>query len=205
VFIQVIEGRISDQAGLRTAVARWVDELAPGATGWLGMTGGVTDDGRFIALVRFADEESARRNSDRPEQDQWWSETAKLFEGEATFRDCTDTVVFGGGGSDDAGFVQVIQGRVRDVARLRELSDRMEAEEAAWSDYRPDVIGGVTALHGDGGFTTAVYFTSEAEARVGERKEPPAELKAIINEEMSLYEGEPTYYDLRDPWLLSPR
>jgi hypothetical protein len=205
VFIQVIEGRISDQAGLRAAVARWVDELAPGATGWLGMTGGVTDDGRFIALVRFEDEESARRNSDRPEQDQWWSETAKLFEGEATFRDCTDTVVFGGGGSDDAGFVQVIQGRVRDVARLREISDRMEAEGAAWSDYRPDVIGGVTALHGDGGFTTAVYFTSEAEAREGERKEPPAELKAVINEEMSLYEGEPTYYDLRDPWLLSPR
>jgi hypothetical protein len=151
--------------------------------------------------VRFEDEASARRNSDRAEQDRWWSETSQLFDGDVTFRDCTDTVVFGGGGSDAAGFVQVIQGRVRDVARLRALNER---SEAAWSEFRPDVIGGFAALHGDGGFTNAVYFTSEAEAREGERKEPPPELKALWEEEMSLYEGELTYYDLRDPWLLSP-
>jgi hypothetical protein len=205
MFIQVLEGRVADRDGLRTALDRWLHEVSPGAIGWLGFTGGVTDDGRFIALARFEDEESARRNSDRPEQDQWWTETSKLFEGDVTFRDCTDTVVFGGGGSDDAGFVQVIQGRVRDVARLRDVNDRMESQSSAWSGYRPDVIGGVTALHGDGGFTTAVYFTSEAEAREGERREPPAELKTIIEEERSLYEGEPTYYDLRDPWLLSPQ
>jgi hypothetical protein len=202
MFIQVIEGRVSDAGGLKASFDRWLEELAPGSIGWLGTTAGVTDDGAFIALARFESEETARRNSDRPEQDRWWSETAKLFSGEATFRDCTDTVTFGGGGSDDAGFVQVIQGRVRDVARLRSLN---EQSEAAWRDFRPEVIGGTVALHGQGGFTNAVYFTTEAEAREGERKEPPPELKALWEEEQSLYEGELTYFDLRDPWLASPR
>jgi hypothetical protein len=202
MFIQVIEGRVSDAGAMQAAVDRWLAELAPGATGWLGSTAGVTDDGRFIALVRFESEEAARRNSDRPEQDQWWAETAKLFSGDATFRDCTETFTFGQGGPDDAGFVQVIQGRVRDAERWRAVN---EQADSSWAEFRPDVIGGTVALHGDGGFTNAVYFTSEAEAREGERKEPPPALKAAFEEEMALYEGELTYLDLRDPWLASPR
>jgi len=202
MFIQVIEGQVSDAGELKAALDRWLEQLAPGATGWLGSTSGVTDDGTCIALVRFESEEAARRNSDRPEQDQWWTETSKLFSGDVTFRDCREVVTFGKGGSDDAGFVQVIQGRVRDVERMRALNEQMESAEG---EFRPDVIGGVSALHGDGGFTTAVYFTSEKEAREGERKEPPPELKALMDEEQSLYEGELTYLDLREPWLASPR
>lgn len=53
-----------------------------GSGSWLvGSAGSVapqgTEDGRFIAVVRFESEEDARRNRDRPEQDRWWSETAK--------------------------------------------------------------------------------------------------------------------------------
>jgi predicted RNA polymerase sigma factor len=77
VFVQVIQGQVSDAGQVRAALDRWARELAPGATGWLGSTAGVTQDGRFIALARFESEEAARRNSDRPEQDQWWTETAK--------------------------------------------------------------------------------------------------------------------------------
>jgi hypothetical protein len=47
----------------------------------------VTEDGRFVALARFESAEAARRNIDRPEQGQWWTETAKLFPSEVTFRD----------------------------------------------------------------------------------------------------------------------
>jgi hypothetical protein len=65
----------------------------------------MTDDGRFIALARFESEEAARRNSDRPEQDKWWTETAKLFTGEATFKDSSDVVVDVIGNPDDAGKV----------------------------------------------------------------------------------------------------
>jgi len=202
MFIQVIQGQVSDAGELKAALDRWLEQQAPGATGWLGSTAWVTEDGTFIGLVRFESADAARRNSDRPEQHQWWMETAKLFSGDVTFYDCREVVEFGRGGSDDAGFVQVIQGRIRDVERARVLYQRSEAE---WGDFRPDVIGGVVALHGDGGFTNAVYFTSEQEAREGERKEPPAELKALWDEEQSLYEGELTFFDLREPWLTSPR
>ena len=36
--------------------------------------------------ARFESEEAAQANSDRPEQGAWWAETAKVFDGEATFR-----------------------------------------------------------------------------------------------------------------------
>jgi hypothetical protein len=79
-------------------------ELVPGFIGWQGTTAGVTEDDRFIALARFTSEEAARRNSDRPEQDRWWSETAELFTSKATFNDSSDVTV----DPDEAGFVQVI-------------------------------------------------------------------------------------------------
>ena len=202
MFIQVIQGQVSDAAEVRAAFDRWVQQEAPRATGWLGSTAGVTDDGRFIALARFESEEAARANSDRPEQGKWWTETAKLFSGDVTFQNCSEVVQWGSGGSDDAGFVQVMQGRVRDADRMRELN---EQADAAGGDYRTDVLGGVVGLHGDGGYTNAVYFTSELAAREGERKEPPEDVKAMMEESMALLEGPPTFFDLRDPWLSSPR
>ena len=51
----------------------------------------------------------------------------------------------------------------------------------------------------------AMYFTSEAEAREGERKEPPPELKAQMEEMDALSIGEPEFFDLKQPWLYSPR
>ena len=147
----------------------------PGATGWLGSTAGVTEDGRFIALARFESEQAARRNSDRPEQDQWWAETSKLFTGEASFKDSSDVTVDVTGDPDAAGFVQVMQGRGSDPERAREL---MSQDSSAWAAFRPDVVGSVAVGHEGGAYTMAMYFTSEAEAREGERKEPPPELKA---------------------------
>src|SRR5919107_5953610 len=119
MFVQIIQGKTSKPEALRAAVDRWMRDLAPGATGWLGSTGGVTEDGRFIALARFESEEAARANSDRPEQDRWWSETAKLFSGEATFKDSSDVTVDLVGDPDQAGFVQVMQGRGTDPDRAR--------------------------------------------------------------------------------------
>jgi hypothetical protein len=51
----------------------------------------------------------------------------------------------------------------------------------------------------------AMYFTSEAEAREGERKEPPPELKAQMEEMQQLSIGEPEFFDLKQPWLYAPR
>jgi hypothetical protein len=201
MFIQVIQGHISDKEELKAALDRWTEQIAPGAIGWQGSTAGVTDDGIAVALARFESEDAARRNSDRHEQHQWWMETSKLFSGDVTFHDCTESFTWGQGGSDTAGFVQIMQGRSPDPARMRELTTEFDAE---MSDVRPDVIGGVSALHGDGGYTTAVYFRSEQEARANESKEMP-QMASERFEEMMRLAGDVTYYDLKDPWLSSPK
>jgi hypothetical protein len=201
VFVQVIQGKVSDAQAVRARMDAWMKDLAAGADGWLGSTAGVTDSGDFIALARFESEEAARRNSDRPEQTAWWEETAKLVDGEPTFLDSTDVDVDTPGDPDQAGFVQVMQGRTREPDRAREL---MASDPTDWADFRPEILGTVTASHDDGRWTMAIYFTSEAEAREGEKKEPPEEVAKLMEELDSLSLGEPTYVDLRDPWLQSP-
>ena len=202
MFVQVLQGQVSDAGEMRAALDRWLKELAPGASGWLGSTSGVTEDGRFIAVARFESEEAAQRNSDRPEQDKWWSQTAKLFTGEPTFSDSTDVVVDVIGHPDRAGFVQVMQGRSSDPERAREL---MGEDSSEWAAFRPDIIGSVAAEHADGAYTMVLYFESEEAAREGEAKEVPPELKAQMEEMDALSVGVPEFYDLRQPWLDSPR
>jgi hypothetical protein len=200
MFVQVIEGQVVDAERLHAAVDRWERELSGGADGWLGATEGVTDDGRYIAVVRFESEQAARRNSARPEQDRWWRETSQLFAEPPAFHDSEDVMVDVVGEPDRAGFVQIMQGRGRDPDRAREVMG-LDSEE--WARFRPDVLGSVMAQYDDGSYTMATYFTSESEARQGEKKEPPPKLKAQMDELMSLSVGEPTYYDLKDPWLYS--
>lgn len=202
MFVQVIRGQVADAEQVHSALERWARDLSAGATGWLGSTAGVTEDGRFVALARFESGEAARRNSDRPEQDAWWSEVSKAFTGEVTFDDSEDVVVDVVGDPDTAGFVQVICGRTTDPQRVRNL---MDGNSEQWRAFRPDVLGSLEALHDGGRFTTALYFTSEQEAREGERKEPPAEIRAQMEEMTALGVGEPEFLDLTRPWLYSPR
>jgi hypothetical protein len=202
MFVQVITGKTSDAAGVRAAADQWMRDLAAGADGWLGSTGGVTDDGQLVMIARFESAEAAQRNSDRPEQGAWWAETAKLLDGEATFRNSTDVTTDVRGDPDQAGFVQVMQGEQGpDPDRVRALMDENSDE---WAAFRPEVLGSVGAAHSDGTWTMAMYFTSEADAREGERKEPPEALKAQMDEMNQLSVGEPKFFDLRDPWLFSP-
>jgi hypothetical protein len=202
MFVQVIRGETTEPQELRAAFDTWSEQLASGATGWLGSTAGVTEDGRFIGIARFESEDAARRNSNRPEQHQWWMETSKLFGGDVTFRDCTDVTTDVVGDPNSAGFVQVMQGRGSDPARAREL---MMQNRDEWAAFRPDVIGSLAIGHEGGNYTMAMYFTSEAAARQGEQKEPPPALKAQMEEMGRLNIGEPEYLDIKQPWLYSPR
>jgi hypothetical protein len=199
MFVQVIQGQVSDPAGMRSHVERWASELGPGATGWLGSTGGVTDDGTGIAIVRFETEEAAQANSDRPEQGAWWEQMATFYDGEPTFQN--NTLVDGDtyGDPDQAGFVQVMQGHVSDVARARDL---MASDTTDWATFRPEILGTLWSGAEDGNWTMAIYFTSEAAAREGEKKEAPAETAAVMEEVNALATGEPRFLDLRDPWLM---
>lgn len=201
MFTQIIQARAGDPQRLRTRLDRWVDELAPGARGWLGTTAGVTPDGQFFAAVRFSSPEDAHANSDRPEQGKWWGEFAEHLEGEVTFRDCPDTDVWLDGGSDDAGFVQAIQGRITDQERFRAAQDRFQRLDRELLG-RPEIIGGLVGVT-DSTLTQVVYFTSEAEARAGERKDAPAEVAEILDEWMASM-TDVTYLDLSEPWMYSP-
>ena len=201
MFVQVIQGRTSQPEAIAEAFDRWKADLSSGATGWLGSTAGVTDDGRLIAVARFESEEAAMANSTRPEQDAWWSETSKLLDGDATFRNSTEVDVDLQGDPDQAGFVQVMQGRGSDPERAREL---MSQDSDKWAEFRPDVLGSLAIAHDQGAYTMLLYFTSEAEAREGERKEPPPELRAQMEEMDKLTIGETEFFDLRRPLLASP-
>ena len=196
MFIQVIEGKTSDKSGLARQNDRWQADLAPGAKGYLGMTGGVADDGTVIFLARFDDEAAAKANSERPEQGSWWNETAEYFDGDVTFRDCADVDVEQIGDLDAAGFVQVMQGTSSDKARVRQIGPQLTAKMA---ELRPDVLGTVIAWDGDQ-FTQVVYFRSEAEARDGEKKmdQAPPELQEIME-----LAPVTSYIDLKDPWIKS--
>ena len=200
MFIQLIEGRTSNPEALRKQADRWLQELGSGAIGYLGSTLGVTDDGTAVLLARFESEDAARANSERPEQGEWWSETEQYFDEPPTFRDFTEVDTTLAGGSDDAGFVQIMQGRATDKERLR----AMEAElTPQMQQVRPDVIGSIRLWDGND-FTDVIYFTSEAEAREGEKKMTEGEPPDGMDEYMGLFDGEIRYLDLRDPWLRTP-
>lgn len=197
MFLQVIQGAVKDPNGLRRSLDRWITDLGPGADGWLGTTWGMHGDNSFIALARFESADAAKRNSDRPEQGTWWAETAASLEGEARFADYDDVIVLGPGGSDEAGFVQVMQGRVRDADRERTLT-RDFAQRPM--DFRPDILGGIAAIGDDGTFVQAIYFTSEAEAREGEQKPMPPEMRDMM-EQSQANTTEITFIDLTSPVL----
>ena len=201
MFAQVIQGRTSDAEGLRASLDRWLEELRPGSIGWLGSTIGITDDGRFVAVVRFESAEAADRNSRRPEQGRWWAETSSHLDGEVRFQDSEDITVELQGDPDTAGFVQVLQGRVTDAHRAKEVMTQIPGDVMA--AYRPDVLGSVVIGSPDGAWTQVIYFTSEADAREGERTEPPSELRNAMEEMAKLSVGETTFLDLRQPLIQS--
>lgn len=168
MFVQFIRAQVDDEAAVRRMMERWELELRPGAEGFLGSTGGITSTGEMITIARFADEGAARRNSDRPEQGAWWAELEKALAGPALFLESTDVDQSMGGGSDDAGFVQILIGR-GDRAAAAEANGA-EAE-AILRRERPDIIGGLTLWTDGDRFVDVVYFTSEADARAGEARE----------------------------------
>ena len=201
MFAQIIRGKVSDPGAVRPVVDRWMNELGPQATGWLGSTSGVTEDGQLFVLVRFESEEAARANSERPEQGKWWAEMERLFDGEAAFQDSNEVQVDTSGDPDTAGFVQVMCGQVTDPERVKQLM----ADQPDMRALRPDILGSVTVSHDEGKWTMVIYFRSEAEARAGEAKEMPPEAQKAMEEMQSLSVGQPEFLDLKAPWVDSPK
>lgn len=198
MFVQVIEGPVGDRDRLRQQVDAWAEGLRPDATGFLGSTGGVTDDGRGIMLARFESTAAARANEQRPEQGRWWADTQQCFAGEVSFTESDEVELLLGGGSDQARFVQVMKGHGADRDRMRAL-DRAFVDEVAAS-FRPDLFGSIRVWTSPQSYIETAYFTNEAEARDGEHKQPPPELAAMMSDFEEMMAGV-DFMDLRDPWL----
>jgi hypothetical protein len=200
MFVQVIEGRVSDAEAVHAEMDGWVRSLAPGAKGWLGSTAGVTSSGQLIATARFESEEDARANSDRPEQGAWWARMEGLFVDEPSFHDSIAVDVELPGDPSGASFVQVMRGRTSDHEKVREI---MSAHSDERAKARPDVLGMLAVSHAGGAYTVVIYFTSEAEAREGEKREMPAELQEQMAAMAALEVGQPRFYDFSEPWIYS--
>lgn len=196
MFVQVIVAKARDAQAAREASDRWQSELRDGAKGYLGVTSGVADDNTFVAVVRFDSPESARANSERPEQGTWWEDTAENFEGDPTFYDCPEADLLMGGGSDEAGFVQLMIYRPKDVGAVKEMAKAFEAI----APMRPDIMGGLTAYASDGTVVDVNYFTSEADARRNEQQPMQPDVQALM-QRFGENAGEIRYIDLTDPWL----
>ncbi len=195
MFIQIIQGKCTRQEELHALIDEWRRDQGSEAQGWLGGTYGFTDDDMFLGVVRFESREAATANSGRPEQDEWAGRMRDLFDGPIEFHDCDDVTMFLDGGSDQAGFVQVIRGKVEDPDRLKALL----ADTDTLHEIRPDIVGGTLAIEPDGTFTETVAFTDEASAREAERREPPAELR----QELEYVLKDAVFYDLHKPWFES--
>lgn len=201
MFVQIIQGRCTKPDELRAHSEKWLRDCAPGAVGWLGGTYGFTDDDMFVGVVRFESEEAAKANAARPEQQQWWAEAEQLFDGPVEFHDSEKVFVMLDAAADDAGFVQVIRGRIDDPALLEAEFDEMSN---LLHQARPEIIGSTMAIEADGTFTETVAFTDEAAAREGEARAMPLtdDYRRLFGDwERMTHDA--SYFDLHHPWFVS--
>ena len=196
MFIQVVQGKCTREEELRAHLERWREEQGPKAEGWLGGTYGFTDDHEFLGIVRFESREAAMANSERKEQSAWAREMMALMDGPVEFHDCDDVTLMMDGGSDEAGFVQVIRGKVEDVERAKAM---MTQDATVLHEMRPEILGATMAIEPDGTFTQSVFFTDESSARQGEQQEPPADVREFMESVMA----DARFYDLHHPWFAS--
>jgi hypothetical protein len=201
IYVQIVQGHTDDALAVRRHYERWFDQIAPDAEGWLHTTAGVTADGEAIAVVRFVSGEAYRRERQRPEQRRWDEQLADSFTEAPTIRDCDRVAAFGDARPDDAGFVQVVQGRAE---RLRERIGQVASREHHYARaHRLGVLGGLLADHDDDdlGFTELIYYLSAAAAR-NEEGQLPREGVSMIES----YEGhvlDLRYLDLDEPLIRS--
>jgi hypothetical protein len=204
MFLQIIQAPAGDAEVLRAASYRWADRLGSTSVGWLGCTGGVTAEGVFFTAERFESEQKMWVESGRPGRRRWFADLRKGMTGEPVFTNCREVEVFAPDPEaiDRAGYVQIVQGRVKDAALMRTLMRSMEKEMFA---HRPDMLGSTLAFHPDDGYTHLLYFTSEDDVFEAELRETPPRIKSVMDAVYELNTVLPTYHALTSPWMHSRR
>jgi hypothetical protein len=180
---------------MRGIVDGWCNAMAD-RPGWLGGTYGFTDDERFVGVVRFESQSACRECANAPDAPMWWAAAEALFDGSSELHESEDVSMMLDGGSDSAGFVQVMFGRLADPDKFRHLMTDTEMTSML-HQARPEIIGATLAMEPDGTFVETVAFVDEDSAREGERKEMPAEM----GQEMAAAMADVEYLDLHRPWF----
>lgn len=189
MFVEVTFGRTVDPNAVRQAWEEHIEALRDSG-GWLGGVAGVTDDARVVAV--------ARSNWALPTP--VVASLAPHLRGPPEVMRADGLVVIHEDRPWDAGFVQVMRARVASRARLEEVEAGIGQ---AFLDHRPDVLATYRTWPRHDLVIAVDHFTSEEEARAGEQREPPPELREAFQEWLALLE-ETTWFDLTDPWLAPP-
>lgn len=199
MFVWVLEGKVNDPKEVGRQIGKWTSEF--GATaGYLGATGGVTDDRRFVLFVRWASEEAGTELLGRSEHLSWYEEFKTSFDGEIDFFQTSDVTSHLAGGSDAAGFVQAMKASGVDRSRVEAADHQFETIA---SEMRPDLIGGVRVWAAPDRFVELNYFTSEEDARVGEQQAPPPEMMEGFQDFMAMM-SDAEFLDFTEPFIHSP-
>jgi hypothetical protein len=194
MFVWVLEGKVADPREVGRQLAQWTSNFGT-TPGYAGATGGVTDDRRFLLFVRWESEDAGNALLLRPEQQAWYDDFQKSFDGPVEFAETGDVAVHLAGGSDAAGFVQAMKVSGVDRGRV-EAADR--AFENVAPQVRPDLIGGVRVWTAPDRFVEVNYFTSEQEARAGEKQAPPPDLVEGFEDFAAMME-DAEYFDFTVP------
>ena len=197
MFVQMVHGKCSRRAEMRALVDSWCAGIAD-EQGWLGGTYGFTDDGRFVGIVRFTDATACVEAAQRPGAAAFWAAALELLDSDIAIHQSDDVTLMFDGGSDDAGFVQVLTGQLKDAARMRYLLADQDMT-AMLHASRPEIMGATLAISRDGTFTETVAFTDEARARQGESVRMPEQVQRTLEDAVA----DVAYLDLRDPWFAS--
>ena len=197
MFSQTLTAQVSDKDGFKQALDTWYEQLAP--DGYLGGICGVSSDGVGVVISYYDTAASAHEQGEREQQKQWLADLNQYLSGDVTSRQADDVVDDSPGDISGAGFVQVIEGALKDPDRMRELAT---SNREAWAAFRPEILGSRLLLHNAGKYTMVIYFTDESAAREGEQKqEVPPELADEAKEMASMDTEQPTFLDIAEPWV----
>lgn len=192
MFVQLVLGQAADAAAFRRQWERWVSSLAVGAAGFDGATGGVTADHRAVLVTRFESEPAARAHD--------MQAVAGTLAAPFEVLETADVTLHGGQGWETARFVQLMRARVRDRRRFEAIEDEIAPQ---FMKFRPDALAAYRAWFPGGSVVAIDYFTSEEQARAGERKQMPELLAQRFGEWMSLLD-DVEWFDLTEPWIATP-
>ena len=198
MFVLKVEARTARPDAVRQQVLAWPTDVGSNAPGWLGCTGGVSAEGDWIFLMRFASQEAAWITSDLPGYERWWRACRRHLETPPVFAESTRVSGILRGGSDAAAAVVITQGSAP-PNRLRDSLRRLET--VALTEH-VGVIGGFVACHDRERFTEALYLTSKP-AQFRQFATTSHLLGGFIDDRATAVR-DVRVIDLDEPWLTSP-